>query len=390
MEIHTFLHPLHMKKLFYIGILLLVAFELANIYFIMPMPGSQKMDTVGLAHFLYTWRWVFRCTFGMVIGLSLRQAWEGRKWMLLTATGLAGIAIAFVNLKMSADKMFLQPTDLRMEAPQANAIGNDKLVIGIEYNGEARAYPLQLIAYHHQVLDSIQGKKFMITYCSVCRSGRVFEPMVNGQEETFRLVGMDHFNAMFEDLSTGTWWRQATGEAVAGKLKGQSLPEWPALQTSLSGWLSLHPDSRIMQPDPQFADEYAGLADFEAGTRSGGLTGTDTASWSEKSWVVGIEVDGKSKAFDWNRLKRERIIHDQIGAKPILLVLAADDHSFFALERPMENTTFTLHKDTLVAGQMRYRLDGNAFAGDGKLNPILAYQEFWHSWRTFHPGTERI
>ena len=60
MEILDFPHLGCMKKLFYIGILLLVGFELANVYFILPMPGSQEMDSVGLAHYLYTWRWGLR------------------------------------------------------------------------------------------------------------------------------------------------------------------------------------------------------------------------------------------------------------------------------------------------------------------------------------------
>jgi hypothetical protein len=66
----------------------------------------------------------------------------------------------------------------------------------------------------------------MITYCTVCRTGRVFEPVVNGKFEKFRLVGMDHFNAMFEDVTTKSWWRQVTGEAITGKLKGQQLPKY--------------------------------------------------------------------------------------------------------------------------------------------------------------------
>lgn len=59
----------------------------------------------------------------------------------------------------------------------------------------------------------------MVTYCTVCRTGRVYSPMVNGKLETFRLVGMDHFNAMFEDASTKSWWRQSNGDCIAGPLK---------------------------------------------------------------------------------------------------------------------------------------------------------------------------
>ena len=41
-----------MKKLYYAGLLGLLVFEFLNVYFIMPMPGSQKMNTIDLAYFL--------------------------------------------------------------------------------------------------------------------------------------------------------------------------------------------------------------------------------------------------------------------------------------------------------------------------------------------------
>ncbi len=52
---------------------------------------------------------------------------------------------------------------------------------------------------------------------------------------------MDHFNAMFEDETTKSWWRQVNGEAITGKLKGQQLPEVFSTQTSLAKWLQLNP-----------------------------------------------------------------------------------------------------------------------------------------------------
>ena len=76
----------------------------------------------------------------------------------------------------------------------------------------------------------------MITYCTVCRTGRVYSPIVNGKLEKFRLVGMDHFNAMFEDETTKSWWQQATGIAIAGPLKGSRLEEIPSHQ-AIAGFL---------------------------------------------------------------------------------------------------------------------------------------------------------
>jgi Tfp pilus assembly protein FimT len=34
--------------------------------------------------------------------------------------------------------------------------------------------------------------------------------------------------------------------------------------------------------------------------------GTDTASWHDKSWVVGISLNGRNKTYDWNRPATER------------------------------------------------------------------------------------
>ncbi|MDQ2943850.1 MAG: DUF3179 domain-containing protein, partial [Candidatus Dormibacteraeota bacterium] len=199
--------------------------------------------------------------------------------------------------------------------------------------------------------------------------------------------GMDHFNAMFEDESTGSWWRQANGEAITGRLKGTKLEELPSWQVTLAEWLVLHPRSLIMQADPSAADEYAKDYAFERGTSRKKLTGTDTLSWQDKSWVVGMTLNGHSKAYDWNRLRRERVVHDELGGIPVMLLLAGDNVSYFAFERPDSDTRFTLRGDSLIGGGHAYALTGRG--PSGQLKPLTASQEFWHSWRTFQPGTER-
>lgn len=380
-----------MKKLFYLGILGLVLFEAANVYFIMPMPGSQRMESLGLAYFLYGWRWVFRGVFGLGIAVGLFPAFRASKWLAPISLAICAYAAYQANFDMAAEKMFLQPRLLRMADAQRNKVPLEKLVLGIERNGQARAYPIQFLGYHHQVLDTVGGEPVMVTYCTVCRTGRVFSPTVNGRPEQFRLVGMDHFNAMFEDATTKSWWRQVSGEAVAGPLKGAQLPEWPVTQTSLRAWLRLYPGSLVMQADSSFSKEYKSMASYDIGLKRGKLTGTDTLSWKDKSWVVGLQMpDGASKAYDWNRLKRERVIHDTVGELPILLVLADDGKSFFAFERPDAETMFSFKNDTLFRGEKSWNLHGIATdTSTGNLRKTNAYQEFWHSWRTFHPGTTR-
>jgi hypothetical protein len=273
-----------------------------------------------------------------------------------------------------------------LQPVERNVVEQGRLVVGVDINGDARAYPVRFIGYHHQVRDVVGGTPVLVSFCTVCRTGRVFSPAIDGKAETFRLVGMDHFNAMFEDKTTGSWWRQATGEAVAGPRKGRMLAELPSLQITLAQWLALHPRSLIMQPDSALRDRYGTGFDYETGASRKALTGTDTISWHDKAWVVGLTVNGESKAYDWNRLRRERAVNDELGGKPIVLALASDTASFFAFERPDPATSFAVRGDSLVASSGTYALSGRGTSGT--LKPVFASQEFWHSWRTFHPGTK--
>ncbi|MGZ3852661.1 MAG: DUF3179 domain-containing (seleno)protein, partial [Flavisolibacter sp.] len=331
---------------------------------------------------------IFRIIFLLLIISALFLSTWVNKWMWTIPIVFAAGIIYMANFRMAADHMFRKTKSLLLAGAATNAVDKNRLIIGVNIGGQAKAYPIQFLGYHHQVIDTIGGKLLMITYCTVCRSGRVFEPIVNGKPEEFRLVGMDHFNAMFEDKTTRSWWRQETGEAIAGKLKGYHLPEVFSVQTSLAKWLQLYPNSLIMQPDPNFTKNYDSTFRFETGKSKSSLTGTDSLSWKDKSWVVALTVGKNSKAYDWNRLKKERIINDRISDTPVLVVLANDNNSFFAFVRPSDSA-FSIIGDTLLSGEGKYMIDGTAINSKASLRPLPAYQEFWHSWKTFHPGTER-
>lgn len=379
-----------MRFAFVLGLALLLVFEVANVYFIMPMPGSQRMRSLELAYLLYSWRWVARGIGVALVVAGFFSAWRGGpiRRVLVSASVLAVCAIAYqFNFVMAADAMFRQPTVVTMATGGANTVALDRLVVGIEIDGDARAYPLQFIGYHHHVRDSIAGREVLVTYCTVCRTGRVFDPTVQGAAERFRLVGMDQFNAMLEDRTTGSWWRQANGEAVAGPLKGTVMTELPSRQVTLRQWFALYPTSRVMQGDPSFAAEYAQDFAFERGTSRSRLTGTDPRSWEEKSWVVGLRVGSAARAYDWNALLRAGAINDTLGGQAIVLAVAADSASFYAFVRPSADTRFSVDGDSLRAQGQAYAFNGKGPAG--ALDPMVASQEFWHSWRTFNPGTTR-
>jgi hypothetical protein len=377
------------KKLFWISLLLLVTFELANVYFIMPMPGSQQMNSLSFAYFLYRWRWWFRAVLVAFLFIGLfRTDWK-RKWVPLLSL-LPVAAVSYVlNFQMAADKMFRQVQQLRMVSVAENKVDTQRLVIGVKWSNEAKAYPIRFLGYHHFLTDTIAGRPILVTYCTVCRTGRVYDPVINGRTEPFRLVGMDHFNAMIEDATTGSWWQQATGLAVTGKMKGNMLPEVMSTQGTLADWIHENPNTLIMQEDPAFTHKYDTTLQYENGSSKKLLTGTNSASWQRKSWVVGIETGGSAKAYDWNALKASRLIQDTVGGTNILLVLSRNHQSFYAFQLPAYSPAFTISNDTLETAGMKYLLHGKSLGSHPPLQPIAAYQEFWHSWQQFHPGTTR-
>ena len=377
-----------MKKTFYLGFFGLLVFEILNVYLIMPMPGSQRMNSIDVAYFLYKWRWVFRGFFAVMLLIGLFKTNWKRKWTVAIPLVILAIVIYMTNFNMAADHMFYQPKNVLMANAPNNKVDSNRLVIGVINNGEAKAYPIRFLGYHHQVQDTVGGKPLLITYCTVCRTGRVYEPLVNGKPEQFRLVGMDHFNAMLEDATTKSWWRQVTGEAITGKLKGQRLPEFFSTQTSLTQWLKLNPTTLVMQEDPSFKEEYDTTGKFESGKSTSKLTGTDSLSWKDKSWVIGVKYGNQAKAYDWIDLKSKRIINDQLNGKPIIVALSKDDKSFFAFKNPTSGN-FSVNNDTLVLNDQKFLINGKAVNGDSFLKPLPAYQEFWHSWRTFNPTTSQ-
>ena len=323
---------------------------------------------------------------------AFSNAKRWKKIVLVFFLVLYGLVFYFFNFKFLADKMFYQPQHKILLSIAENKVDSSKLIIGVQLNGQAKAYPIEVIGYHHQVQDSVGGEPVIITYCTVCRTGRVFSPFVKGKLQHFRLVGMDHFNAMFEDADTKSWWRQATGEAIAGPLKGTALKELPSQQMRLGAWVRKYPNTLIMQPDSFFTKQYDGLKGFDDGTIKSGLEKRDSGSWKPKSWVVGVIINESAEAFDWNELVKERIIND----RGILLVLENDNSTFHAWTSSVGDTTqlyFNLDKATQTmkdnTGSI-WNMDGHCIEGKLKgfgLVVLPAYQEFWHSWQSFHPGT---
>ena len=51
-----------------------------------------------------------------------------------------------------------------LAAHETEYFGDEELVLGVEFAGEARAYPVRMLRYHHIVNDTVRGEPLLVTY----------------------------------------------------------------------------------------------------------------------------------------------------------------------------------------------------------------------------------
>src|SRR5262249_38282813 len=122
----------------------------------------------------------------------------------------------------------------------------------------------------------------------------------------------------------------------------------------------------------------------------------DTGSWQFKSWVVGVALGDSARAYDWNELVRKGMVQDSMKGVPIVIMLEKDSATFHVWERRVDGMKLGFDKPagkdvfSDVQTNSVWGMDGKCFSGPlkgARLQDVQASQEFWHSWKTFHPYT---
>ncbi|NBC34067.1 MAG: DUF3179 domain-containing protein [Alphaproteobacteria bacterium] len=123
-------------------------------------------------------------------------------------------------------------------------------VMGLEINGDARAYPLRILIWHEIVNDEVGGVPVAVTYCPLCNSGIVFDRRLGDRVLEFGTTGkLRYSDLVMYDRQTESWWQQFLGEAIVGELTGERLDIIPARLESLERFAERHPDGRVLVPN---------------------------------------------------------------------------------------------------------------------------------------------
>jgi hypothetical protein len=245
---------------------------------------------------------------------------------------------------------------------QYKEFDNKSEVLGVYYNGVAKAYPINIMDWHEIVNDNFKGKPVVVTYCPLCGSGIAFEAeVVKGKSTEFGVSGLLYnSDVLLYDRATQSLWSQIMAKAVSGPLNGQDLVPISTQRMTFGSWKSLYPESEILTTQTGFTRNYHNSAygNYDQEDRTYFPVSHNDNTFHKKEWVIGIEVNGAFKAYSVKQLSKVngRSLEDELAGTALSLTW----------DQKGENVSIQ--------------------TADGK--EIIGIQMFWFAWVAFHPDTE--
>jgi len=237
---------------------------------------------------------------------------------------------------------------------------DDGVVFGVEIDGEARAYPRNIMEIREMVNDTLGGRDFAMPYCTLCGSAQVyFTDTVPSSVErpVLRTSGLlVRSNKVMFDVETFSVFDTFTGEAKTGPLadEGIVLPQHSVVTTTWGQWKQEHPDTTILDESLALGRDSDLRNTRDADGPIFPIGGVDPRLGVQDDVVGVIDSSGQAIAF------------------PVVAAAAAleagEQVVFDGIEIVAEGGGYT------------------AIDRDG--NDIASHQAFWFAWSQFHPDTE--
>ena len=230
----------------------------------------------------------------------------------------------------------------------------------------------------------------------------MFRAEANGKRLVFDNAGVVGGNEVFKDRETGSRWQQSSLQAISGALRGQHLKLYPFLLTSWDEWRRLHPDTLVLKPLPGYAERIeAKNAQLRAGFAADASAPADVVRRDNRlkayTKILGLTVADASKAFPLAALEQVRVVNDDLGGEPILVVHQpkSETTTAFVARAAGKRLTFRAVNPgatELMDGETNSRWDpyGASIGGPlkgSRLEALILEPEYWFAWSEFHPTT---
>jgi hypothetical protein len=286
-------------------------------------------------------------------------------------------------------------------------------VIALEINGDARAYPLQILTWHEIVNDEVGGLPVAVTFCPLCNAAVVFERQRQGQPFELGVSGLLRKSDMvMYDRTTETLWQQLDGLAIIGDLAGERLTFLPSFLVSFDDFRQAYPDGVVLSRDTGHNRRYGQnpyVGYDQVGSDPFLFQGEIDRRLPAVERVVALTIGALDVAYPFSLLVEAGVVHDTVDGREIvifhapgtssalgaILIAEAEDVGATAVfDRYLndQKLTFTRQGDRFVDAEtsttwniIGQGLDG-PLAGE-QLNPIIHANHFWFAWAAFKPDT---
>ncbi|MCP3988124.1 MAG: DUF3179 domain-containing protein [Actinomycetia bacterium] len=299
-------------------------------------------------------------------------------------------------------------------------IAEAEAVVAVEVDGDARAFPIQMLIWHEIVNTEIGGTPVTVTYCPLCNSAISYDRRFGDLVLDFGTSGELYQSALvMYDRQTDSLWAHFTGQALVGHLAGARLDLIPTQTVSWADWKAANPDGQVLARSSDVPEQYLGLY----GTNPYGgydLEGLDPfgqffvgdidRTLAAKARVVGIVDDDGPVAVRYEDLLVEPVIPVTEAGRDLVVLfkpgLASSLDRFELAEgRDVGQTgvfvpvlsdgtplTFTTNGEVFIDDQTgsEWNILGQAVSGPSagdELEPVVHTDTFWFAWATYQPGT---
>lgn len=183
---------------------------------------------------------------------------------------------------------------------------DDELVMGLEINGEARAYPVGFMRIRELVNDNVGGVPVLVTWCPVCLTGIVHDRRLEGETLVFGNQSALFMSAMtWWDHKTKSIWSQPWGAAIEGEMLGTQLTLVPFDLVPWKTWSDRHPNTKVI------VDERANL--------------TYAPQLAHDTFVIGVSIGEAATAYYFRSVANKGVVNDSVGDVPVAVFADGED-----------------------------------------------------------------
>lgn len=284
-----------------------------------------------------------------------------------------------------------------IQASEATYLEDDNVVFGIEINGDARAYPKRILAWHEMFVDNIGGTNFAGVYCTLCGAVILYQTDHKGVQHHLGTSGfLYRSNKVMYDKDTQSLWNTTWGEPVVGPLVGKQirLERSYLVTTTWREWKRRHPDTSVLSRNTGHARNYGeGVAYNQYFSTDDLMFSVSTADHrlKNKDEILALTYPARSQ-------KSMAISAAFLSSKPVYKN-NLDDLNFVVLtdasgaNRVFESKTthfISYDQDITVTDSRgnKWRLyEDKLVNGNTELSRLPAHRAFWFGWFSAFPQT---